>query len=45
MKKRLLGLVYLLARTDKEAVTTANIGKIVNKIPCDEDAYFKLTTA
>lgn len=45
MKKRLLGLVYLLARTDKQSVTTANIDKIVNKIPCDQDDFFKMTMA
>lgn len=45
MKRRLLSLIYLVAKDKKTTYTTANINSIVNKIPCDEESFYKLTPA
>jgi hypothetical protein len=45
MKKYMLRLVYLTRETEARARTTSNINAIVNKIPCEEEEFFKATSA
>lgn len=45
MKRRLLSIVYLVARNEKTTHTTATITSVLNKVPCDQDSFFSLTPA
>jgi hypothetical protein len=45
MNKRLMSLIYLVARGGKHVVNTSNAHAIVNKIPCEHEQFFKPTLA
>lgn len=45
MKRRLLSIVYLVNKKTQPTFTTATINSVLNKIPCEQDAFFRLSTA
>ena len=45
MNKHLLRLLYLAREKEALEVTTATVHKFVNKIPCEEEHFYKPTSA
>lgn len=45
MKRRLLSLIYLVSSKDKPLVDTTTASTIVNKIPCQHEHFFKISSA
>jgi hypothetical protein len=45
MNKHLLRLIYLARQTEPTNVTTANVHRFINKIPCDQDEFFSAKPA
>lgn len=45
MNKHLLRLLYLAREKEAITVTTATVHKYVNKIPCEEEHFYKPTSA
>lgn len=45
MNKHLLRLLYLAREKEVLAVTTATVHRFVNKIPCEEEHFYRPTAA
>lgn len=45
MNKHLMRLIYLARKTDATNITTGNLHRFINKIPCDEEDFLKATPA
>jgi hypothetical protein len=45
MKRRFLGLVYLLSTKEKPILNTQTVAKMVNRIPCEQELFFKIDSA
>jgi hypothetical protein len=45
MNKHLLKLIYLARQHEAAMITTANVHRFINKIPCEEDDFMKANPA